>query len=131
MSMTHGAQTVQVYMDKHAVKSSAVGHTNVEEIKWLTKTLVSSAAAWKSTGWAYICDISHMSPVTPDVSQELVNLHKELAAANCKAIAFVDGSAIFTAAQAKTHQKQSHSAFQEGHFKTEDDALAWIATIIR
>ncbi|MBE5934738.1 MAG: hypothetical protein E7262_02955 [Lachnospiraceae bacterium] len=130
MKLTHGAQTIETIDGKKVIKSGAKGSTNVEEVKWLTKNLVSMSSAWKSTGWAYIVDISDMSPCTPDVSEELVNLHKELTAAGCKAMAFVEYGAMFTAAQAKQHQKQSHAAIQEGHFKREEEALDWISTII-
>lgn len=131
MKKTHGAQTVETYDAKRVIKSGAVGATNAEEVRWLTQTLVSSAAAWKTTGWAYLVDISKMSPVTPDVSQELVNLHKKLTEAGCKAMAFVDFGSFVTAAQAKQHQQKSNTGIQEGHFKTEKDALDWIATILK
>ena len=72
-----------------------------------------------------------MAPAAPEVSKELVNLHTQLTAAGCKAMAFVEGSAFVLAAQAKEHQKQSHAIIKEGHFKTESDALKWIDTIIR
>lgn len=131
MNWKHGAQTVETIAGKKLVKSGAVGSTTLEEIQWLTRTLTTASASWKATGWGYISDISKMSPVTPDISAELVNLHKALEAANCKAMAFVVGSAIFTDAQAKSHQKQSHAGIQEGHFKTEAEAIAWLDTIVK
>ena len=131
MKLTHGAQTVEVFKEKRIIKSGAVGSTNVEEVKWLTGTLVSSSTAWKASGWAYIVDISKMSPVTPDVSEELVQLHKKLEAAGCKAMAFVDFGAFVTATQAKKHQQKSNAAIQEGHFRTEPDAIAWIESILK
>ena len=131
MNQKHGAQTVETIMGKKIVKSGAVGSTTLEEIQWLTRTLVSASAAWKSTGWGYISDISKMSPVTPDISAELVNLHKALETSNCKAMAFVVGSSIFTDAQAKSHQKQSKAGILEGHFKTEAEAIAWLDTVVK
>ncbi|MBE6901743.1 MAG: hypothetical protein E7478_04655 [Ruminococcaceae bacterium] len=131
MNQKHGAQTVETIMGKKYIKSGAVGSTTLEEIQWLTKTLVNASAAWKATGWGYISDISKMSPVTPDISAELVNLHKALETSNCKAMAFVVGSSIFTDAQAKSHQKQSKAGIQEGHFKTEAEAIAWLDTIVK
>ena len=131
MKFTHGAQIVETIPGKRVIKSSAAGATNAEEVRWLTSQLVSTAAPWKTSGWAYIVDISKMAPATPDVSKELVNLHTQLTAAGCKAMAFVEGGAFFLAAQAKEHQKQSHSVIKEGHFKTEADAIQWIDTIIR
>jgi len=131
MKFQQGNQTVETIPGKRIIKSGAVGATNVEEVRWLTNTLVRQSAPWKTQGWAYMVDISKMAPATPDVSAELVNLHKQLTASGCKAMAFVEGSAIFLAAQAKEHQKQSHAAIQEGHFKTEADAIKWIDTIVR
>lgn len=131
MKFTHGAQTIDTYPGKRIIKSGAVGSTNAEEVKWLTDKLVSLSTAWKTQGWAYIVDISQMSPVTPDVSEELVELHKKLSAAGCKAMAFVNFAAFITGAQAKEHQKKSHTTIQEGTFKTEEEAMKWIDTIIK
>ena len=131
MKFTHGAQTVDTYPGKRVIKSGAVGATNAEEVKWLTEKLVSLSVSWKTQGWAYIVDISKMSPVTPDVSEVLVDLHKQLSAAGCKAMAFVNFAAFITAAQAKEHQKQSKAAIQEGHFRTEAEALKWVETIVK
>ena len=130
MSLSFGTQTIDTYPGKRIVKSGAVGATNVEEIKWLIDNLLATAAPWKGMGWGYIVDISKMSPVTPDVSEKLVDLHKALAGAGCKAMAFVDFCSFVTAAQAKEHQKQSHTAVQEGHFNKEEDAIKWIEGII-
>lgn len=130
MKFTHGAQIVETIPGKRAIKSSAAGATNVVEVKWLTEKLVSTSAPWKASGWAYIVDISKMAPATPEVSKELITLHSKLTAAGCKAMAFVEGAAFVLAAQAKEHQKQSHAAIQEGHFRTEAEALKWIDTII-
>ena len=131
MKYTHGAQTVETIAGKRAIKSGAVGATNVEEIRWLITQLTTLSGAWKATGWAYIIDITKMAPAAPEVSAELVNLHKKLTAAGCKAMAFVEGSAFMVAAQAKQHQKQSNAAIQEGHFRTEAEAMKWIDTIVR
>ena len=131
MKFTHGAQTVETIAGKKAIKSGAVGATTVEEIRWLINQLTTLSGAWKVTGWAYIVDITKMSPAAPEVSAELVNLHKKLTAAGCRAMAFVEGSAFMVAAQAKAHQKQSNAAIQEGHFRTEAEALTWVDTVVR
>ena len=130
MKFTHGAQVVETIPGKRIIKSGAAGATNAEEVRWLTSKLVSTAAPWKASGWAYIVDISKMAPAAPEVSKELVNLHTQLTAAGCKAMAFVEGSSFVLAAQAKEHQKQSHAIIKEGHFKTEAEALKWIDTIL-
>ncbi|MBP1557300.1 MAG: hypothetical protein J6A76_05250 [Oscillospiraceae bacterium] len=131
MVFTNGAQKVEVFPAKRAIKSGAVGSTNVAEVKWLIETLAKHSAAWKLSGWAYLCDISQMQPATPEVCKELVGLHKLLATSGCKAMAFIEGASSFTAAQAKEHQKQSKAAIQEGHFRTEAEALKWVETIVK
>ena len=131
MKLTHGAQTVETYPAKRIIKSGAVGATNAEEVRWLIQTLIANSTMWKASGWGYIVDICKMSPVTPDVSQELIMLHKKLTESGCKAMAFVEGAAFVTSAQAKQHQQQSKAGILEGHFKTEAEALAWISKIVR
>ena len=68
---------------------------------------------------------------TPDVSAELVNLHKKLSASGCKAMAFVNFASFITGAQARDHQKKSNAAIQENTFKTEAEAMKWIESIIK
>ena len=36
-----------------------------------------------------------------------------------------------TAAQARQHQQQSKAGIQEGHFRTEADAVAWIEKLLK
>ena len=124
-------QEIQVYAEKRVIKSRAVGSTTAEEVKWLSDTMVSYASQWKDSGWAYIVIINEMYPVTADVSAELVELHKKVEKAGCKAIAFVDAGAFIISAQAKRLQKKSKSAYKEGHFKTEEDAFEWIESILK
>lgn len=130
MKYSHGAQTVETIPGKRAIKSGAVGATTAEEIRWLVQQLTTLSGAWKTSDWAYVVDITKMAPAAPEVSAELVTLHKTLTAAGCKAMAFVEGGAFMLAAQAKEHQKQSHAVIQEGHFRTEPEALAWIDKIL-
>ena len=131
MVYTNGAQTVTTYPGKRYIKSGADKATTVDEVKWLIEKLSELSSSWKMSGWGYICDISHMPPVTPDVSTELVNLHKMLAASGCKAMAFVNFAAFITGAQAKDHQKKSNTVIQENTFKTEEEAIKWLDTIIK
>ena len=130
MKLTYGVQTVETIPGKRVIKSGAVGATNVDEIKWLIKQLAALSSAWRMTGWVYMIDITKMAPAPPEVSAELVNLHKQLTTSGCKGMAFIEGSAFYVAAQAKQHQKQAHTVMQEGHFKTEADAMKWVDTIL-
>ncbi len=130
MTYNNGVQVVTTYPGKRYIKSSASGATNVAEIKWLTSKLAELSSSMKTSGWGYICDISHMPPVTPDVSAELVNLHKMLAASGCKAMAVVNFASFVTGAQAKEHQKKSNTVIQEGTFRTDEDAIKWLDSIL-
>ena len=58
MEKKNGAQTVQTIPGRKIVLSAGVGKTNIDELKWLTDTVLADAKAWKSSGWAYIADCS-------------------------------------------------------------------------
>lgn len=127
---TYGAQEVQVFPEKHIIKSSAKGETNVAEVRWLTELILESASSWKETGWGYVVGINDMEPVNHEVSKELVELHKKVETAGCKAIAFIDPNALILSLQAKNHQRKSKTSNKEKHFKTEEEAFAWVEKIL-
>ncbi len=126
MAKRNGAQTVGAVAGRHVVVSAGVGKTNVDEIKWLTETVLAEAAAWKSSGWAYIADCSEMDPVTPAEGGELVIMTQKFVEAGCKAIGFAEGHSIMLKVQAKKNTERSNTGIMEGHFATVDEALAWI-----
>ena len=125
MTKKNGAQTVDLIAGRKIVYSAGVGKTNIDELKWLTDTVLASAAAWK-TGWAYIADCSKMSPVTASEGGELVTMTKKFVEAGCKAFAFVDGTSIMLKVQAQKNTERSQTGVTEGHFVTLDEALAWL-----
>lgn len=131
MYSLHGAQQIHVYSEKRVIKSSAVGATNVEEVRWLKDKMLEYAADWKDCGWGYLVGIEEMTPVDADVSKELIELHKKLEQAGCKAIAFVDPDAFVIAVQAKKHQRKSKASYKEKHFKTDEEAFAWLEKILK
>ena len=126
MSKKNGAQSVDVIAGRKIVLSAGVGKTNVDELKWLTETVLASASSWKSTGWAYIADCSQMSPVTPAEGGVLVEMTKSFVDAGCKAFAFVEGNSIMLKIQAQKNTQRSETGVMEGHFATLDEALAWL-----
>ena len=130
MYSTYGAQEVQVFPEKHIIKSSAKGETNVAEVRWLTELILESTSSWKETGWGYVVGINDMEPVNHEVSKELVELHKKVETAGCKAIAFIDPNALILSLQAKKHQRKSKTSNKEKHFKTEEEAFAWVEKIL-
>ena len=126
MAKVNGAQSVETITGRKIVLSAGVGKTNIDELKCLTETVLSSASLWKSTGWAYIADCSKMNPVTPAEGGELVIMTKKFVEAGCKAFAFVEGSSIMLKVQAQKNTQRSETGVLEGHFATLDEALAWL-----
>ena len=125
MAKKMGAQTVETIPGRKIVLSAGVGKTNIDELKWLTKTVLESAASWKS-GWAYIADCSQMSPVSPAVGGELVEMTKKFVDAGCKAFAFAEGSSVMLKIQAKKNTERSATGVAEGHFATTQECLDWL-----
>ena len=131
MAKKNGAQTVDVVAGRKIVLSAGVGKTNIDELKWLTETVLTSAAAWKSTGWAYIADCTEMKPVTPAEGGELVIMTKKFVEAGCKAFAFVEGNSVMLKVQAQKNTQRSETGVLEGHFVTLDEALAWLKNDVK
>ena len=94
MAKVNGAQSVEVIPGRKIVLSAGVGKTNVDELLWLTDTVLAEAAAWKNTGWAYIADCSKMLPVGASESGELVKMTKKFVDAGCKAFGFAESEAF-------------------------------------
>lgn len=126
MAKKNGAQTVDVVSGRKVVISAGVGKTNVDELKWLTETVLSSAKAWKASGWAYVADCSKMEPVTPAEGGELVTMTKKFVEAGCKAFAFAEGKSVLLKVQAQKNTQRSQTGVIEGHFETVDEALKWL-----
>ena len=126
MAKRNGAQTVEAVAGRKIVVSAGVGKTNVDEIKWLTNTVLAEAAAWKASGWAYIADCSEMAPVSPEEGGILVEMTKKFVEAGCKAFGFAEGKSIMLKVQAKRNTERSETGIPEGHFETVDEAVAWI-----
>ena len=126
MAKTMGAQSVETIPGRKIVLSAGVGKTNVEELKWLTDTVLASAAAWKSTGWAYIADCSQMTPVGPAEGGQLVEMTKKFVEAGCKAFGFAEGTSVMLKIQAQKNTQRSETGVIEGHFATVEEVLAWL-----
>jgi len=131
MAKKNGAQTVDVVAGRKIVLSAGVGKTNIDELKWLTETVLTSAAAWKKIGWAYIADCTEMKPVTPAEGGELVVMTKKFVEAGCKAFAFVEGNSVMLKVQAQKNTQRSETGVLEGHFVTLDEALDWLKTEVK
>lgn len=131
MAKKNGAQSVEKIAGRKIVLSAGVGKTNIDELKWLTETVLSEAAAWKSTGWAYIADCSQMSPVSPAEGGELVKMTQSFVEAGCKAFGFAEGSSIMLKVQAQKNTERSHTGVIEGHFATVEEVLEWLKTEVK
>lgn len=126
MAKVKGAQSVEVISGRKIVFSKGTGKTNVDELKWLTTTVLSEAGSWKATGWAYIADCSDMAPVTPEDGAVLVEMTKQFVAAGCKAFAFVDGFSVMLKVQSKKNTEKAATGVLEEHFRTKEEALEWL-----
>lgn len=126
MSKKNGAQSVDHIPGRKIVLSAGVGKTNVNELKWLTDTVLSHAKSWRNSGWAYIADCSKMSPVTPEESNVLVAMTRQFVAAGCKAFAFAEGKSILLKVQAQKNTERSKTGVLEKHFETVEEALDWL-----
>lgn len=126
MSKVNGAQSVETIPGRKIVLSAGVGRTNIDELKWLSETVLKEAEAWKSTGWAYIADCSKMNPVTPAEGGELVIMTKKFVDAGCKAFGFAEGSSVMLKLQAQKNTQRSETGVLEGHFATVDEVLTWL-----
>ncbi|MBQ6886089.1 MAG: hypothetical protein IJN54_01045 [Lachnospiraceae bacterium] len=130
MVKKNGAQSVEVISGRKVILSAGVGKTNIDELKWLTETILSLTKSWGSTGWAYIADCSQMSPVTPAEGGELVTMTQKFVDAGCKAFAFAEGKSIMLKVQAQKNTERSQTGVAEAHFETVEEALDWLKTEI-
>lgn len=121
----NGAQSVEVISGRKVILSAGVGKTNINELKWLTQTVLAEAKNWRS-GWAYIADCSKMKPVSPDEGAELVTMTKMFVDAGCKAFAFAEGKSVMLKIQAQKNTERSKTGIPEGHFETVEEALDWL-----
>ncbi len=126
MAKVNGAQSVETIPGRKIVLSKGVGKTNIDELKWLTETVLASAQAWKQSGWAYIADCSQMSPVGPAEGGELVKMTKAFVDAGCKAFGFAEGSSLMLKIQAQKNTERSQTGVTEGHFATVEEVLTWL-----
>ena len=126
MAKKNGAQSVETIPGRKIVLSAGVGKTNVDELKWLTETVLAEAAAWKQSGWAYIADCSQMSPISASESGELVNMTKKFVEAGCKAFGFAEGKSIMLKIQAQKNTERSQTGVIEGHLATVEEVLDWL-----
>ncbi len=126
MRETHGTQTVEAIAGRKIILSAGNGKTNINDLKWLTAAVLEAAAAWKTSGWAYIADCTKMEPVSPDEVGQLIEMTKAFVEAGCKAFGFAEGSSVMLKAQTKTNTKFSHTGVIEGHFATVEEVLNWL-----
>lgn len=126
MKETHGTQEVEVIIGRRVIVSAGKGKTNIDDLKWLMQTVLSKAAIWKGSGWAYIADCTQMEPVGIGETSQLIEMTKAFVEAGCKAFGFAEGPSIMLKAQTKTNTKMSETGVVEGHFATVDEVLNWL-----
>lgn len=119
-------QVVEDIPGRKIILSAGIGQTNPTDLQWLMDTVLKHAAAWKSTGWAYIADCTQMKPIGPQESNVLVKMTKAFVDAGCKAFGFAEGSSMMLKIQAKKNTQMSDTGVIEGHFATVDEVLDWL-----
>ncbi len=131
MAKKNGAQTVEKIAGRKIILSTGVGATNIDELKWLTETVLEEAKLWKTTGWAYIADCSQMDPVSPAEGGELVRMTKSFVDAGCKAFGFAEGNSLLLQIQAKKNTERSQTGVAEAHFATVPEVLDWLKNEVK
>lgn len=126
MSKRNGSQLVDIIPGRRIIFSKGVGNATAADIRWLEQTILTQAALWKTTGWAYVADCSEMAPVAPAENLLLVEMTKKIVASNCKALGFVDGKSILLKVQSKKNTENSNTGVPQEHFATKEEALAWL-----
>lgn len=119
-------QVVEDVSGRRIIVSAGIGQTNPTDLQWLMDTVLKHAAAWKSTGWAYIADCTKMKPIGPQESSVLVKMTKAFVDAGCKAFGFAEGASMMLKIQAKKNTQMSDTGVIEGHFATVDEVLDWL-----
>ena len=128
MKDVHGSQEVEVVAGRKVIISAGKGKTNVDDLKWLMETVLSKAALWKDSGWAYVADCTKMEPVGPGEIGQLVEMTKAFVEAGCKAFGFAEGDSLMLKVQTKKNTQMSDTGVIEGHFATVPEVLEWLKT---
>ena len=64
MAKKNSAQSVEVIPGRRIVLSAGVGKTNIDELKWLTQTVLAEAAAWKTKSTPCIAFLTDCKSLT-------------------------------------------------------------------
>lgn len=114
---------------RNIVKSAGFGSFTPEDVKNLTDDILEMSKAFGSNKWGYIADPTKMNPLfSKETSQAFMQLHNDIESNGCIAVAFLDGNTAAMKLQSQKHQDKSESQKMAiGHFKTEQEALDWLA----
>ncbi len=126
MVKKYGAQSVEVIPGRNIILSTGVGKTNIDELQWLTETVLAEVRGLNTDEWAYIADCSQMKPVTPSEGGTLVVMTQKFVEAGCRAMGFAHGTSVMLKVQARNNTERSKTGVLEGHYSTVEEALDWI-----
>jgi hypothetical protein len=77
--------------------------------------------------WAWVIGCDKMAPIIdPECQKIFADLHKNLEADGCAAIAYVVGKTAAIKVQAQRHRLQANDSLVTEYFKTQEDALEWL-----
>lgn len=112
---------------RNIVRTYGHGKWSPEHVRALTDDVIKVSKNFYGK-WAYIADPTGINNIIPkETSAEFVKLHERVEAAGCRAIAFLDGNTAAMKLQSQKHQDTSDTEMLVGHFRTEQEALDWIA----
>lgn len=121
----------KIWMDpeRKIIYSRGTGVAHAHEIEWLYETIVEFSKEWSDNEpWAYMAFIESLQQVSPKGSSRYVDLHKNLEAAGCKYIAYIEGNSYEVSVQSYKHKQMSQTpSTVNKYFTTKDEGLAWFA----
>lgn len=111
---------------RRIIFAKTVGKANPMDLATFENFVLEEVADWKDSGWAYVTDVSRMAPTFTLESNAMLELTRDMVAAGCKALVFVEGKSSMIRIQAHDHVVRSGTGVKEGHFKTLEEALDWL-----
>ncbi|HOJ78595.1 MAG TPA: hypothetical protein PLZ08_10630 [Bacillota bacterium] len=125
---TNKSNALQFYESpkKNIIIGEGVGKVTADDVRWLIEEVKRRG---RSIGgkWAWIAIISRMDPIIdPECQKLFVELHQQLEAEGCVALAYVVGETVTIKVQAQRHRVQARDKFVAGYFRTKEEALEWL-----
>ena len=113
--------------NRRIIYSRGKGVAHAHEIAGMYETIAEFAKEWGKEPWGYMAFIEDLQQVSPKGSGQYVELHKTLAAAGCKCIAYIEGNSYEVSVQSYKHKQMSQTPETiNKYFQTKDEGLKWL-----